>query len=166
MTSPEHSNLRRKLLRVSNWLTKWLKCDLPHCCWLFLPVRHCLEGVARPCTAGTGIDSQWQCQWLRWIHYRRRRTCRFVVTQSFPVVWQSQTWAHGKKNRIIHIIWNYSYYFLSIVQVLNHLVYHHVHFDGVTCLECTFINQDTKFFPGSGRVFSSAWLVVRTQSFS
>ena len=33
MTSPEHSNLRRKLLWVSNWLTKWLKCDLPHCCW-------------------------------------------------------------------------------------------------------------------------------------
>ena len=30
MTSPEDSNLRRNLLRVSNWLRKRLKCDLPH----------------------------------------------------------------------------------------------------------------------------------------
>ena len=50
--------------------------------------------------------------------------------------------------------------------MLDHSVYHHVHCDGVLCLECTFICQDTKFFPGSGRVFSSAQLVVRTQSFS
>ena len=44
--------------------------------------------------------------------------------------------------------------------MLNPLVYHHVHFDGVVSLEHTFISQDTKLFPGSGRVFSSAQLVV------
>ena len=38
----------------------------------------------------------------------------------------------------------------TIVQVLNPSVYDHVHFDGVVCLECTFISQDTKLFPGSG----------------
>ena len=64
------------------------------------------------------------------------------------------------------MIHNYSYHFLTIVQVLSYLVCHHVHFESVVCLECTFTSQDTKFFPGSGRVFSSAQLLVRTQSFS
>ena len=54
----------------------------------------------------------------------------------------------------------------TIVQLLNHLMYHHVHFYSVVCLERTFISQDTEFFPGSSRVFSSAQLVVRTQSLS
>ena len=38
----------------------------------------------------------------------------------------------------------------TVVQVLNPLVYHHVHFDGVVCLERTSISQDTKLFPVSG----------------
>ena len=78
------------------------------------------------------------------------------------------TW---RKNRIIHIIWNlfipyrsihtiqnYSYHFLAIVQVLNHLVYHHVHFDGVVCLKRTFTSQI--FFQAVAKCFHqhSWWL--------
>ena len=157
MTSPEDSNLRRNLLRVSNWLRKWLKCDLPHHCQkraCSSAVWHWLEGVARPCTAGTGIGSQWQCHRLRWIHRRKRH--RLVVTQQSGEARPKRV----AKNRIIYTIWNYSYHFLYKCSTIWCI------FDGVVCLERTFISQDTKFFPGSGQVFSSAQLVVRTQSFS
>ena len=48
----------------------------------------------------------------------------------------------------------------TIVQVLNPLVYHHVHFDGVVCLERTFTSQDTSFFQAVAECFHqhSWWL--------
>ena len=48
----------------------------------------------------------------------------------------------------------------TIVQVLKRLVYNHVHFDSVICLEHTFksIYQDTNLFQDSGLVFSSLHL--------
>ena len=66
MTSSEDSNLRRNLYcECLTELTKWLKHDLLHASLLeeslFLHSL-ALQGVARPCTAGTGIGSQWQCQ--------------------------------------------------------------------------------------------------------
>ena len=62
----EDSNLRRNLYCGGlTGLTKWLKHDLLHASLLeeSLFLRSlALQGVARPCTAGTGIGSQWQCQ--------------------------------------------------------------------------------------------------------
>ena len=46
--------------------------------------------------------------------------------------------------------------------MLNPLVYHHVHFDGIVCLERTFISQDTKLFP---RQWLSVFIMVVRTSF-
>ena len=50
---------------------------------------------------------------------------------------QSQTRARGEKAEL--------FIPFSCTNAQPHLVYHHVHFDGVVCLERTFTSQDIKF---------------------
>ena len=45
--------------------------------------------------------------------------------------------------------------------MLNHLVYHHVHFDGVVCSERTFISQDT-FQAVAERFHQHSWWLEPT----